>query len=487
MVERASMNLRVVKNVKWYKALERDFDYLLDSYYAFGFQPRYFRGMGLPNTPLNRLTIFDGRVYYDQNTAEVLKSYFLKRASLAAVGTMLTRQFLRHARRYEVFLKKQKTAEYQNVSPHRLAGLYREFVDRVCACTPYSFLMSCLFEEVAWEAIAVSPVAISRESYGRLTSNERATATTQEYRERLRLALKLKSVRDSRSSDKKLRSHLARYAWLECYCPSDPPKSLGKLKQEVATLARRKEIESEVRALVRQSTAMRRQRTQMLKVLQLPAETLRLMTLMRENVWIRTYRRELFNYGFFVMRALHEEIARRMALSLEQLRSVGVWDIGAFLEHGRQVSLKTIYARQNGYAIIRLGGRFFTLTGADVPKIDPDKHRAQAQVKTISGTVAYPGRVSAPIQKVRNHSDLKHFKKGRILVAHTVATWMLPAVERCVGIVADAGGVLAHTAILAREFRKPCLVGTRIAMETLKDGDTVELDSTKGTVEVVSA
>ncbi|MEK6901315.1 MAG: PEP-utilizing enzyme [Nanoarchaeota archaeon] len=39
-----------------------------------------------------------------------------------------------------------------------------------------------------------------------------------------------------------------------------------------------------------------------------------------------------------------------------------------------------------------------------------------------------------------------------------------------------------HAAIVAREMKKPCLIGTQIATYVLKDGDVVEVDATKGTV-----
>jgi phosphoenolpyruvate synthase/pyruvate phosphate dikinase len=51
------------------------------------------------------------------------------------------------------------------------------------------------------------------------------------------------------------------------------------------------------------------------------------------------------------------------------------------------------------------------------------------------------------------------------------------------GLVTDAGGILAHPAIVSREFGIPCVVGTSIATEVIKTGDIIKVDGTKGIVE----
>jgi len=39
-----------------------------------------------------------------------------------------------------------------------------------------------------------------------------------------------------------------------------------------------------------------------------------------------------------------------------------------------------------------------------------------------------------------------------------------------------------HAAIVARELKKPCIVGTKFATQVFKDGDFVEVNATKGIV-----
>ncbi|HKE74332.1 MAG TPA: PEP-utilizing enzyme, partial [Acidimicrobiales bacterium] len=49
-------------------------------------------------------------------------------------------------------------------------------------------------------------------------------------------------------------------------------------------------------------------------------------------------------------------------------------------------------------------------------------------------------------------------------------------------IVTDTGGVLCHTAIVAREFGVPAVVGTDTGTTAIQTGQTITVDGTKGLV-----
>jgi pyruvate,water dikinase len=56
------------------------------------------------------------------------------------------------------------------------------------------------------------------------------------------------------------------------------------------------------------------------------------------------------------------------------------------------------------------------------------------------------------------------------------------AMRKAAAIVTDLGGITCHAAIVSREMKVPCVVGTKIATKVFKDGDLVEVDAIKGTV-----
>ena len=54
--------------------------------------------------------------------------------------------------------------------------------------------------------------------------------------------------------------------------------------------------------------------------------------------------------------------------------------------------------------------------------------------------------------------------------------------QRVMAIITEVGGATSHTAILARSYRIPALLGVSEATEILKNGDSVIVDALKGTV-----
>ena len=53
------------------------------------------------------------------------------------------------------------------------------------------------------------------------------------------------------------------------------------------------------------------------------------------------------------------------------------------------------------------------------------------------------------------------------------------------GIIAERGSILSHTAIIARELKKPSIVNVSGATVILRDGDYVQLDTEAGAVRVL--
>ena len=100
---------------------------------------------------------------------------------------------------------------------------------------------------------------------------------------------------------------------------------------------------------------------------------------------------------------------------------------------------------------------------------------------TLQGMGCCPGVVRARVRVVHDPGEA-HDLEGRILVAErTDPGWTLlfPAVA---GLLVQRGSLLSHSAIVAREMGLPCVVGIPHLLDSLADGDEVELDGTTGTV-----
>jgi pyruvate,water dikinase len=99
----------------------------------------------------------------------------------------------------------------------------------------------------------------------------------------------------------------------------------------------------------------------------------------------------------------------------------------------------------------------------------------------LSGMPVSPGVVTGPV-KVLHSPHEKRVDKGDVLVAYTTDPGWTPLFVNAAAIVLEVGGVLQHGAVVAREYGKPCVVGIDRVVETLHDGQTVEVNGTMGTV-----
>lgn len=106
----------------------------------------------------------------------------------------------------------------------------------------------------------------------------------------------------------------------------------------------------------------------------------------------------------------------------------------------------------------------------------------------VKGMVAVRGRASGRVRIVskRNPESFKNFIEGEVLVALSTSPQFVPLMKKAVAIVTSEGGLASHAAIVAREIKKPCIVGTKTVTKILKDGDLVEVDADKGIVIKIS-
>lgn len=100
----------------------------------------------------------------------------------------------------------------------------------------------------------------------------------------------------------------------------------------------------------------------------------------------------------------------------------------------------------------------------------------------IVGTAGSPGVVQGIVKVVHQLSEATKVQPGDILVADTTTPPWTPLFATVGGLVTNSGGVLSHSAVVAREYGIPAVVGASMATQCLQDGQRVEVDGTRGTV-----
>ena len=110
----------------------------------------------------------------------------------------------------------------------------------------------------------------------------------------------------------------------------------------------------------------------------------------------------------------------------------------------------------------------------------------EAGEESVKGMTACGGKASGVVHIIRKVHDIINVKDGDILIASMTRPEMVVAMKRAAGIVTDEGGITSHAAVVSRELKKPCVIGTKNATKVFKDGDHVEVDADHGIVRKIS-
>ncbi|MFT7621246.1 MAG: phosphohistidine swiveling domain-containing protein, partial [Myxococcota bacterium] len=99
----------------------------------------------------------------------------------------------------------------------------------------------------------------------------------------------------------------------------------------------------------------------------------------------------------------------------------------------------------------------------------------------LTGLGCAPGVVRSRARVVHSPKDDIHLN-GQIMVCERTDPGWVPLFPTCGGLLVERGSALSHSAIVAREFGIPTVVGIPGLLQRIEDGQWVELDGKAGTV-----
>ena len=186
-----------------------------------------------------------------------------------------------------------------------------------------------------------------------------------------------------------------------------------------------------------------------------------------------------------------EQIAKKLDTNVEAIYRSSINAIKDALEGSK---FADAIEREKGFGLLWNGKGYDDLSWQEAAKIrqllesEDDKDVAE-----IKGTIANKGIVRGKASVIPNLYDeldklyelMDKMPKGNILVASTTSPEFTPALKKAAAIVTNEGGLGSHAAIVSREFKIPCIVGTKNATEIIKDGDIIEVDADNGIVRII--
>jgi phosphohistidine swiveling domain-containing protein len=154
----------------------------------------------------------------------------------------------------------------------------------------------------------------------------------------------------------------------------------------------------------------------------------------------------------------------------------------------KNFDLNHVIARQTGY--ILFNKNFYTNLSfskfcSQNKFINQEKGIGILKNNIIKGAIGYKGLATGKVKIIIKKNDLLKIKSGDILVTIMTNASFIPFLKRAKAFITDEGGITCHATIIARELKKPCIIGTRNATKVLHDGNMVEVDANNGIVKIL--
>ncbi len=179
--------------------------------------------------------------------------------------------------------------------------------------------------------------------------------------------------------------------------------------------------------------------------------------------------------------AFAKQQVEKMGIPAKLIQIMTKVELHTYLEKGALPQRNELETRNTASAYLFFNGKMKIYTGKDFEAVKKIAI-GNLQVSELKGTCAYPGKARGRARIVIDPNQAGDFQEGDILVTSMTRPEFLQLVKKSAAVVTDAGGILSHAAIVARELKKPCVIGTKNATKVLKDGDVVEVDAEKGIV-----
>lgn len=286
-----------------------------------------------------------------------------------------------------------------------------------------------------------------------------------------------------------IKNHIKRYGFLNHYFYYYEPYSVAEIQERIKEVLA-KDLEEEIRKIKLQKKNQALTRT-IVQQLNLSSPARLIIKILKQWGYCLNYLDEAGCLITYYLKNFLEELARRMGVTYEMLIEMTFEEIDEFFSKGAISPAKKnkFKERIKSWGIVYQGGKFKVYSGKELEKLEKketQKTDSQVeQIKLIKGLVASSGQARGLARVMESYHDIAKIKRGEILVSSKTTPKFVPAMEKAKAIITDEGGLLSHAAIVSRELKIPCIVGTKIATKVLHDGDLVEVDAEQGVVRIL--
>jgi len=209
--------------------------------------------------------------------------------------------------------------------------------------------------------------------------------------------------------------------------------------------------------------------------------------LQEEFVFYRTFRTERSYESLYYLERFLAGLEESLKLEEHELSYYKKDDLVIFLQTGKRIDPSLLAERRQEYAMSLHSGVLTLKEGNEAKQwIEANYKEIVTRVNEVRGLAAYRGKVTGKARIVLKIQDQNNVVEGDILIVPMTTPDYLPSMQKAAAFVTDEGGVICHAAIIARELKKPCVIGTKKATSVFLNDDIVEVDGFSGFVRLVA-
>ncbi len=278
-----------------------------------------------------------------------------------------------------------------------------------------------------------------------------------------------------------------KYNWLPAMVSDTPLWEEDFFTNRVKEEIKNKHFEETLKKIKELQNETKEKRREFAKLLIKHPKFKNIFIIANKLIELKDGRDEARRFAYFLSRKIFYEIARRAKVTIEDILAFSPSEILDFLQKNIPLNPAEIKHRKESFILLYKNNKFQIYSGKKADEFVRENlsEKEKIEQKEFSGISASLGMARGKVSVVWDRKDLFKVKDGEILVAITTHPDYLLAMKRAKAIVTDEGGLTSHAAIVSRELKIPCIVGTKIATKILRDGQLVEVDANKGIVRII--
>jgi len=299
---------------------------------------------------------------------------------------------------------------------------------------------------------------------------------------------RLSLLKAASKNEKALKEHWQKFAYMPMYDINFKPHTLNYFTKRLNSLKKRlnqKQIKEEIDKINKKYQTRHNRYLKTINQYRNKKEIFFLLKFFAAYGYLKDYKPYTRDQGNFWVKPLFEEIAKRLNLTLEQTLFLNEQEIPKLLKKEKSISPKELDKRRDNSVYFCDQDKIYLITNKrQLERIDSVLNKKE-KIKELKGLGVSPGSAKGKASIILSSNDFSKFKKDKILVTSATRPEFVPLMRKAKGIITDEGGMLSHAAIVSRELKKPCVVGTSKATRVLKDNDLIELNANKGIVKII--